>query len=45
MTMDAVDFLDNLATKVDEVFASHRQSDGFKTISLVLIPVLLSVSH
>ncbi len=36
MSMDAVDSLDDLATKVDQAFASHRQSDDFKTISLVI---------
>lgn len=36
MTADSVDSLDDLAAKVDEAFASHRQSDGFKTISLVI---------
>jgi len=36
MTTDSVDSLDNLAAKVDEAFASHRQSDEFKTISLVI---------
>ena len=36
MTTDAVDSLDDLATKLDEAFASHRQSDEFKTLSLVI---------
>jgi len=43
MSMGAVDSLDDLATKVDQAFASHRQSDEFKTISS--IPVLLSVQR
>ncbi len=36
MTTDGVDSLDNLAAKVDDEFASHRGSDEFKTISLVI---------
>ena len=36
MTTDAVDSLDNLASEVDHEFASHRQSDEFKTIPLVI---------
>ncbi len=36
MTTDTVDSLDDLAAKVDEIFASQRQSDEFKTISLVI---------
>jgi len=36
MTTDGVDSLDNLATKVDDEFASYRESDEFKTISLVI---------
>jgi len=36
MTTDGVDSLDHLATKVDDEFASHRETDEFKTISLVI---------
>jgi len=36
MTTDGVDSLDDLAAKVDDEFASHRGSDEFKTISLVI---------
>lgn len=36
MTTDAVGSLDDLAAKVDEEFPSHRQSNEFKTISLVI---------
>jgi len=36
MTTDGVDSLDDLATKVDDEFASHRGSDEFKTVSLVI---------
>jgi len=36
MTTDEVDSLDDLATKVDNEFASHRGSDEFKTVSLVI---------
>ena len=36
MTTDSVDSLDDLAAKVDDEFASYRQSDEFKTISLVI---------
>ncbi len=36
MASDSVDSLDELATHLDDEFASHRQSDGFKTISLVI---------
>ncbi len=36
MTTDRVDSLDNLATKVDDEFVSHRESDEFKTVSLVI---------
>ena len=36
MTTNSVDSLDDLAAKVDDEFASHRQSDEFKTISLVI---------
>jgi len=34
--MDSIDSLDDLAAKVDEAFASHRQANEFKTISLVI---------
>ena len=36
MTADSVDSLDDLAAKVDEAFSAHRQSNKFKTISLVI---------
>lgn len=36
MTTDGVDSLDDLAAKVDDEFASHRETDEFKTISLVI---------
>jgi len=36
MTTDGVDSLDDLAAKVDDEFASYRESDEFKTISLVI---------
>jgi len=36
MTTESVDSLEDLASRVDEEFASHRQSDEFKTISLVI---------
>ncbi len=36
MTTDGVDSLDDLAAKVDDEFASHRGSDEFKTVSLVI---------
>jgi len=36
MAPDSPDPLEGLAAKVDNEFASHRQSDGFKTISLVI---------
>jgi len=36
MTTNGVDSLDDLAAKVDDEFASHRGSDEFKTISLVI---------
>ncbi len=36
MTADSVDSLEDLAAKVDNAFASHRQSDEFKAISLVI---------
>jgi len=36
MTTDGVDSLDDLAAKVDGEFASHRETDEFKTISLVI---------
>ncbi len=36
MTTDGVDSLDDLAAKVDDEFASHRGTDEFKTISLVI---------
>ncbi len=36
MTSDSVDSLEDLAAKVDEEFASYRQSDEFKTISLII---------
>ncbi len=36
MATDGVDSLDDLAAKVDDEFASYRESDEFKTISLVI---------
>ena len=36
MTTDGVDSLDDLAAKVDDEFASYREPDEFKTISLVI---------
>ncbi len=36
MTSDSVDSLEDLASTVDEEFASYRQSTEFKTISLVI---------
>lgn len=36
MTTDGVDSLEDLASRVDEEFASYRQSNEFKTISLVI---------
>jgi len=42
MTTDGVDSLDDLAAQVDDEFASHRETDEFKTISLVIDP---SVQH
>jgi hypothetical protein len=36
MTSDSVDSLEDLASRVDQEFASHRQSDEFKAISLVI---------
>jgi len=36
MTTDGVDSLDDLAAQVDDEFASHRGSDEFKTVSLVI---------
>ncbi len=36
MTTDGVDSLDNLATRVDDEFASHRGSDELKIVSLVI---------
>ena len=36
MTTDRVDSLDDLAAKVDDEFASHRGSNEFKTVSLVI---------
>jgi len=36
MPTDSVDSLNDLAAKVDDEFASHRQSNEFKTISLVI---------
>ena len=36
MTTNGVDSLDDLAAKVDDEFASHRGSDEFKTVSLVI---------
>ena len=36
MTSGSVDSIDDLAARVDEEFASHRDSDEFKTISLVI---------
>ena len=36
MTTNSVDSLDDLAAKVDEAFASRRQANEFKSISLVI---------
>jgi len=36
MTSDSVDSLEDLASRVDEEFASYRRSTEFKTISLVI---------
>lgn len=36
MTTDGVDSLDDLSAKVDDEFASHRRTDEFKIISLVI---------
>jgi len=36
MTSGSVDSLEDLASRVDDEFASYRQSDEFKTISLVI---------
>jgi len=36
MTSDSIDSLEDLAARVDEEFASYRQSDEFKTISLIV---------
>jgi hypothetical protein len=36
MTTEGVDSLDDLANKVDDEFASYRESDEFKTVSLVI---------
>jgi len=36
MTTDGFDSLDDLATNVDDEFASHRGSDDSKTVSLVI---------
>ncbi len=36
MTTDEVDSLDDLAAKVDDEFASHRGTNEFKTVSLVI---------
>ncbi len=36
MTADGVDSLDDLAAQVDDEFASYRETDEFKTISLVI---------
>jgi len=36
MTSDSVDSLEDLASRVDEEFASYRRSNEFKTISLVI---------
>ncbi len=36
MTTDSVDSLNDLAAKVDDEFSPHRESDEFKTISLVI---------
>jgi len=36
MTTDGVDSLDDLAARIDDEFVSHRKSDEFKTISLVI---------
>lgn len=36
MTTDPVDSLNELAGKVDDAFGSQRQSNEFKTISLVI---------
>jgi len=36
MTTDSVDSLEDLASRVDEEFASYRRSNEFKTISLII---------
>jgi len=36
MNSDSVDSIEDLAARVDEEFASQRQSDEFKTVSLVI---------
>ena len=36
MTTDRVGSLDDLAAKVDDKFASHRESGEFKTVTLVI---------
>ncbi len=36
MNSDSVDSIEDLAARVDEEFASQRQSDEFKKISLVI---------
>ena len=36
MTTDPVDSLEDLADRVDEEFESYRQSDEFKSISIVI---------
>ena len=36
MTTGGVDSVNDLAAQVDDEFASHRETDEFKTISLVI---------
>jgi hypothetical protein len=43
MTSGSVDSLEDLASRVDEEFVSHRQSDEFKAISLMIDSCILSV--
>jgi len=43
MTTDSVDALEALTAKVDDEFTSHRQSDEFKAISLMIDFCILSV--
>ena len=36
MTTDSVDSLDELAAEIDEAFGSYRQTEEFKTVSIVI---------